>query len=170
MLEDIFFGKLLANQKTDSLTPHPKCLVKKLPWGSLALLLFTYIIFGWLLYTWSASWHIWLIGAALVLLIALALTAPLKILSICFGSLLKSDSQAFITIITMAFVAVVLLRWFPIFVHFLVLLSAASLARLDIQIAGFTGLQAFWILAVVSLVGFCLGLLIHQQLIIHRLF
>jgi hypothetical protein len=143
--------------------------VKKLPWASLMLLLVTYGAFGWLLYAWTISWKVWLLMTAIALLTALALTAPFELMRICLGALLKSDTTAFISIILGSFAAVILLRWFPFFAHFLILLSAASLARLDIQLAGFSGLQAFLILAIFSLSGLSLGLLTHQQLVIHHL-
>ncbi|MEW6495986.1 MAG: hypothetical protein AB1589_26215 [Cyanobacteriota bacterium] len=137
-------------------------LVKKLPWTSLLLLLCTYGVFGWLLNDLYSSWLIWLIGAAYILLIALALTDPQRLIRSFYVSSLKSDSRAFVSVIVGAFVAVVFMNWIGIFVRILVLISACALVRLDLQTAGYSKWQSFWILVVVSLSGFGLGILAKQ--------
>jgi hypothetical protein len=58
--------------------------LKKLPWATLALLLVTYSVFGWL-FSSNFSWNFWLIETALVILIALLLTAPLTLLKAFFS-------------------------------------------------------------------------------------
>uniref|UniRef100_A0ACD5GPQ5 Uncharacterized protein n=1 Tax=Desertifilum tharense IPPAS B-1220 TaxID=1781255 RepID=A0ACD5GPQ5_9CYAN len=52
-----------------------------------------------------------------------------------------------------AFAAVLAISQIYIFATGLILLSAGSLARLDIQTAGYTERQAFWILTATSLIG-----------------
>jgi len=135
--------------------------VKKLPWTSLALLVVTYSTLGWQLYAWSGSWRVWLLGAAFVLLMAFAFTTPAKILATCLDGFLKSDTTAFISMILGAFAVVAILRWLTAFAHFLLLLSASALARLDMELGAYSELQAFAVLAVVSLSGFGLGLLMY---------
>lgn len=135
--------------------------MKKFPWISLGLLFLTYSIFGWLLSVWSSSWQIWLIAVALILLILLAVTEPVRLLTI-FS--LKSDVKAFFVLITITFVVVLILRWLPIFAHIFVLISAAMLARLDLQFTRFSRVKVFLVLAVVSLTGMFLGLLINRLL------
>lgn len=140
--------------------------VKKLPWASLALLLFTYGVFGWLyaprisrgflLWETNVLWE-----ASLVLLISLALSAGVSLVRRFTNALLKSDFSAFITIVVVSFVAVVILRWIEISVRILVLIAAGGLARLDLQIAGFSQLQSFLLLAFSSLAGFSLGLILN---------
>ena len=103
----------------------------------------------------------WLLAIALAFIIALALTAPLSNLKNCLTNLLRSDIRAFISVITVAFSVVVILSWINIFGKILILLSAAALARLDLQTSGFRGQQAFWIIAIASLIGLGLGLTIH---------
>jgi hypothetical protein len=68
-----------------------------------------------------------------------------------------------------AFFAVLILCWINIFVRILVLISAAALVRLDLQTAGYGDWQAFATIAVVSLTGFSLGVITHQQVITHQL-
>lgn len=141
--------------------------VKKLPWLTLLILFFTNSVFGWLL---SASdfsefsWVVWLLGAVYIVLIALALAAPLTLIQNFFGSWLQSDTRAFFSVIIGAFLAVIILCWLEIFVRILVLLSAGALARLDLQTAGYGEWQSFGILAGFSLIGFGLGIVSHELL------
>lgn len=141
--------------------------VKKLPWITLLILLFTNSVFGWLLSTSDLSTFSWLVrmmGAGYIVLIALALAAPLTLIQSFFGSWLQSDTKAFISVIVGAFVSVVILCWIEIFVRILVLLSAGALARLDLQTSGYSEWQSFWVLAFFSLTGFGLGIVTHQFL------
>jgi hypothetical protein len=152
-------------------------LVNKLPLASLSLLLFAYGVFGWLvaldaqkdnLTTLSGiSSVLWLDGA-IILLLALSLAAPFKLIQNFYTSWMKSDTKAFFAVIFGAFFAVVILHWVDVFAHILVLLSAGALVRLDLQTAGYTKWQAFGVLVFVSLVGFGLGFIGHQ-LVLHQL-
>lgn len=137
-------------------------LVKKLPWASLALLLLTYGVFGWL-FAADVSKKVLLWETALVLLIALGLTAGMAALKRFISALLKSDFSAFITIVVVSFVAVVILRWIVISIRILVLVSAGALVRLDLQTSGYSQLQSFLILAFVSLAGFGLGWMLNPE-------
>lgn len=139
-------------------------LVKKLPWASLLLLVFAYGLFGWLISVSYLSWVIWLMGVAYILLISLALTAPFGLIKSFYSSWLKSDTRAFISVIVGAFVSVIIITWLEVFIRILVLISASALVRLDLQTAGFTKWQAFSILIIISLAGFCLGLLTQRLL------
>ena len=144
--------------------------MKKLPWASLALLLLTYITFGWILYAWTLSWRVWLLTAFFVVLISLALTFPLRSIQFFFAGALRTDTRALIFILAISFFAVVLLTWFQTFVRVLVLLSSGLLARLDLHNADFKVIPTFAIMTIVALVGLGLGLLIHHWLILHPLF
>lgn len=145
--------------------------MKKLPLPSLLLLLFTDSIFGWLiaasqlLVDSDKAGFLWLLGAGYVMLIVLALTAPLTMIQTVYSSWLKSDTRALLSIIFSAFLAVILIRWIQIFIRILVLLSAGALVRIDLQVAGYTPLQAFKILTVFSLTGYGLGIIAHQLVI-----
>lgn len=136
--------------------------MQKLPWSSLILLLFTHSVFGWLLATPYTAWSIWLIWAVGILLISLALAAPLKLIRELFGSLLKSDNRAIIWVIVCSFIAVLLLCWINLFIRVLVLIAASARARLDLLTMGCNNWLAFGILGVVSLVGYGLGLWVYQ--------
>lgn len=146
--------------------------VKKLPWASLLLLLFTYGLFGWLIAAedrkltkdWLSdiSLVFWLMGVIYTLLITLALTAPFALIRNFYSSWLKSDTRAFISIIIGSFFAVIILKWIEVFIRILVLISAAALVRLDLQTAGYRRWQAVGILLAVSLIGFYLGVITYQ--------
>lgn len=138
--------------------------VKKVPWVSLSLLLLSYGVFGWLLSATDRSWLLWLMGAIFTLVIAISLIEPLAVIQTFYTAWLKSDARAFISVIIGAFIAVVIIRWLDFFLRLLVLLSAATLARLDLQTAGYGKWQAFGVLVIVSLSGFGLGLFGHQLL------
>lgn len=133
--------------------------IKKLPWASLLLLVFTYGLFGWLISTTDRSIWLWLMGSSYILLIALALTAPFTLVKTFYTNWLKSDTSAFLSVIVGAFVAVLIVTWIEAFVHILVLFSASALVRLDLQTSGYNEWQCFSILVIISLTGFGLGIL-----------
>ncbi len=101
-------------------------------------------------------------GAVYVLLIALALTAPLTLIQTVYSSWLSSDTRALLSVILGAFVAVIVIRWIQIFIRILVVLSAGALVRLDLQVSGYRGWQAFGIIGAFSLIGYSLGIIAHQ--------
>jgi|SRR4028118_516969 hypothetical protein len=138
--------------------------VKKLPWASLLLLLFTYGVFGWLVSAGEKSWLLWLMGAVYISLITLALTAPFTTMRSFYGSWLQSDTRAFLSVIVGALFAAIVLAWIEVFIRILVLIAAGALARLDLQTAGYSRWQAFGILVSVSLIGFALGVVKQQWL------
>lgn len=138
--------------------------VKKLPWASLLLLMFTYGVFGWLVSAGEKSWLLWLMGAVYISLITLALTAPFTTMRSFYGSWLQSDTRAFLSVIVGAFFAAILLAWIEVFIRILVLIAAGALARLDLQTAGYSRWQAFGILVGVSMIGFALGVVTQQWL------
>lgn len=135
--------------------------IKKLPWASLLLLVFTYGLFGGLISATDRSIWLWIMGASYILLIALALTAPFTLMKTFYTSWLKSDARAFLSVIVGAFVAVLIVTWIEVFVRILVLLSAGALVRLDLQTAGYNEWQCFSILVIISLTGFGLGILMQ---------
>lgn len=137
--------------------------MKNVPWISLILLLTANSSFGWLLALYSLFPRV---GAAiLVFLIALFLTTPFTNLKVCLNQVLKSDTTAFSFAIIAAFFSVFLLSWIEVVVHFFILFSAGALVRLDLQNTGCSSKQAFWMLSVISLGGFILGLGIHLAIL-----
>jgi hypothetical protein len=135
--------------------------VKKLPYLSSILLWLTYLVLGWRIYQWATNWRTSLLAALLVLLMAIVLTSPATVVDFFVDGFLRSDVRAFISVIIISIVLILAVVWFPIFAHFLVLISAALLARLDMQISGFKRRYAFAVLACISLSGLATGLWLH---------
>lgn len=152
---------------------------RKIPWLALGIALLAYGVFGWAVAESSIVWSetiveqgktwgliiddeyasaiIDLLGAVLIVAIALCLTAPIALITIFFGSWLKSETKAWISILVWAFAIVFILRWINYFVRFLVLLCANLLGRLEFQSAGYNSWQTFVILTLACLGGFGLG-------------
>ncbi|MEO6863359.1 MAG: hypothetical protein ABI180_17770 [Microcoleus sp.] len=125
---------------------------------SLILLFVTYFIFGWKLSEFDVPPHLtWFLAVAAVLVLAIALSFPLKGTKKLIMRWISSDAGAFISIIVGALLAVLVVTWLHLFVTGLVLTSAGALARLDIQIFGHQRWRTFAILAAVSMTGLGLG-------------
>ncbi|NES94623.1 MAG: hypothetical protein F6K32_05220 [Desertifilum sp. SIO1I2] len=144
---------------------------QKLPWISLSILVLTYTTYGFTLplsplpevegFQWHRAYTMWAIAAALAVFFAALLTAPLRSAKTLLAAWSKTDLGILIAAVGFAFTAVLAISQIYIFATGLILLSAGSLARLDIQTAGYTERQAFWILTVTSLIGLIVGWLMH---------
>lgn len=144
--------------------------MKKNSWHSLTLLFLTYFTFGWKLSEFDVPPHLtWFLAVASILLLAVALSFPLKDTKSLMMRWFSSDVGAFISIILGAFVAVVVVTWLHLFATCLVLISAGALARLDIQISGWKNWRAFAVLATISLTGLGVGGALEYLLITGRL-
>ncbi|MBO1347788.1 MAG: hypothetical protein EBE86_010515 [Hormoscilla sp. GUM202] len=146
--------------------------MKKLPWPSLAILLVTYTTFGCTLpsvklsemveYPGNFSQLAWALAAVLALLLSAALTVPLRKTKRWLIRWLKTDVGMFTGVVTSVFFSALILSRIHLFGSPIVLLLAGSLARLDIQTAGFSERQAFWILTVASLAGLVQGWIVNH--------
>lgn len=150
--------------------------IKKIPWLSLIILLLTYGSFGWIYSSWGVkfmSQAIWLreledsiatsilysMGSIVVLLIALVFTAPISLITLGIDKWLKSDGRAFLSIFLGAFAFAVIVQRVDYFARFLVLISAALLVKLDLQLVGCKRWLSFSILTIFCLLGFIGGIL-----------
>jgi len=132
--------------------------MKKNSWVSLTLLFVTYFIFGWKLSEFDVPPHqTWFLAIASILVLAIALSFPMRNIKALISGWFSSDIGAFLSIIVGAFVAVVVFAWMHLFATCLLLISAGALARLDIQISGWKNWRAFAVLATISLTGVGLG-------------
>lgn len=131
--------------------------MKKLPWLSLVLLFSAYTTFGWFLISATATLLVWILVFVLTLCQALLLTTWFDGLRRFLSAWLRSDMGYFVLIIICAIGFSAALVWFKTFGYFLVLVSAEILARLDLQNAGFTRLQALVLLTLFSLSGLVAG-------------
>lgn len=98
-----------------------------------------------------------LLAVAWILLSSMAFISPLTNFSAFMRRWFQSDTVAMMTIFMLAGLAAVILYWLHVFLQVLTILAVDILARIDIQYAGLTGIQAFWILTAVSLTGLILG-------------
>ncbi|GAB4320053.1 MAG: hypothetical protein OHK0047_02450 [Leptolyngbyaceae cyanobacterium] len=109
--------------------------------------------------------HIGLLAIGWILVSSLAFISPLTNFSSFISRWFKSDAVAFLTIVTIAGMAAVILYWLHVFLQIFTILAADALARIDIQAAGMSGIQAFWLLVLVSLTGLITGWLLNVFLI-----
>ncbi len=97
------------------------------------------------------------LAIAWIFISAFAFIAPLTSFSRFISRWFKSDTVAFLAIFCMAALAAVILYWLHVALQILTILAAEALARIEIQMSGSSGLQAFWILTLVSLLGLSIG-------------
>lgn len=155
------------------------------PWVSLGLFCLAYGIFGWLVGETATDWQGWILshqdwfvweifagemneaialqmvygfGAMLIILLMILLTAPFKVMHVLFGSWLRSDTKAVISVLFWALAAVLIMTWSHYFARIFVLISAGILCHLDLQLCGYRSWQVFIILSLLSLGSYGLGL------------
>ncbi len=131
--------------------------LKRLPWTSLGLLLAAYSTLGWVLFAAYAPWYAWVVIVVGIFLLVGYLTASWLNIRDSIGLLFQSDARAFVVAVTVAFLSVVMIAWFHLFAHALLLVCAVILARLDAETLGWRDRKAFWILFIVCMVGLVLG-------------
>ncbi len=161
----------------------------RLPGTSLGMLLVTYLVFGYNLprsdfarflaarcigepaitfsqFSDTSCWSIlrvwvWVAGGISAVVLSALLTAPLRRTKKFLMQWIRTDLGLFISS-TLVVCTVVLLLWkLHIFATGMVLFAAGALARLNLQTAEFSEWQAFWLLAIASLVGLGLGWILH---------
>ncbi len=151
-------------------------MLKQIPWLSLTVLLLTYGAFGWSYSSWGveaieqgrllskleteiALPIVYGLGTMLIVLIAIIFTAPISLITISLNSWLKSDARAFISIFIGAFAFTIIVQRVDYFAKFLVLLAAALLVKLDLQLAGYRKWLSWLIVTFFCLLGFIGGIL-----------
>ena len=151
--------------------------LKKIPWLSLSILIIAYGTFGWIYASWAvkfidqgklfywvlekdiATIFIYGLGIFWVLLIALAFTAPIALMTISIGSWFNSDARAFMSIVFGAMAFALIVQWLGLFAKFFVLLASAILVRIDLRTAGLNMLISLFIIGCCCLLGFGGGIL-----------
>ena len=127
---------------------------KKIPWLSLSIMAMAYGAFGWIYASWSLRFidqgklFYWVLekniitillsglGVAWILLIALAFTAPVALMTVSIGKWIGSDFGAFMSIILGAMAFALIVQRLDLFAKFFVLLASALLFRLDLKTIG----------------------------------
>jgi uncharacterized protein YacL len=155
-------------------------LLKKIPWLSLIILLLTYSAFGWMYSFWAvklieegrllsqletelALRLIYGFGTILIMLVALIFTAPISLITVSLNSWLKSDIITFLSIFIAAFAFTLVVQRVDYFVEFLLLLAAALLVKLDLQLAGYQKWLSWSIVTFFGLLGFIGGILAYDK-------
>ena len=151
-------------------------MLKSIPYLSLALLLITYGAFGWIYSSWGvkaveqgillskleteiALGVVYGLGTMWIVLIAVVFTAPISLITISFNSWLKSDARAFLSIFIGAFAFTIIVQRLDYFAKFLVLLAAALLFKLDLQLVGYRKWLSWFIVTFFCLLGFIGGII-----------
>lgn len=131
--------------------------MQRIPWISFGLLLAAYSTFSWFLYSLTLSWAVWALVIAFALFQALLLTALADSLKALIDRWLRSDLGYFTSIVIAALLVAIIFVWIRIFSYILVVVAAETLARLDLQNAGFSRAHSLIFLTVISLAGLALG-------------
>jgi hypothetical protein len=139
-------------------------VITRLPWLSLMLLLLAYTTFGKFVFTNERTLLIVIVTALVGLGVAIIMMNPLKGVRRMLIRWFDSDTVAFTVLVGLAAFASILLNWFQIFLPVIMILAAESLARIDIQTAEFTPLQACGILTAIAWLGLGLGWYMTQIL------
>ncbi|AFZ35115.1 hypothetical protein Sta7437_1548 [Stanieria cyanosphaera PCC 7437] len=151
--------------------------LKKVSWLSTTLLLVTYATYGWLYARWAVvliehgNLFYWVLekdliasllyglGIFWILLISIAFTAPIALMTVSLNSWLQSEARAFLSIFIGALAFALIVQWLEVFAEFFILLAAGILVKLDLQTAGYSRSRATMILVILCLLGFGSGVL-----------
>ena len=153
--------------------------IYRFPWLYLGLVFLAYGVFGWIV---AKSMNLWIaqfreviaywglslspmtaklliysLISLVIFVIILILTIPVKSFKFLFGSWLKSDNQAMVSLLFWSFVLVLVICFLENFIRFLVLFSSNILGRLKLQELDYKGYQIILILITVSFLGFTTG-------------
>ncbi|MDF5724499.1 MAG: hypothetical protein PUP91_29370 [Rhizonema sp. PD37] len=132
-------------------------ILKRPPWVSLALLVVTYAILGWVISAANVRPFVWLVAAIAVFSLVGFWTTPWSSMANYSVFVFKSSLRTFAFVILAAFLAFLMIARFSVFLDTLVVIAAIILARIDFQLSGFSRKQAFWTLSIFSLVGLACG-------------
>jgi hypothetical protein len=139
-------------------------LVRRFPWLSASLLFIAYAVFSKLIISTAHLWSSLLSAAILGVVLAFVLMHPLTSSEKLLTKWFRSDTIAFMSLLTMAAFASILLNWFKVFVPVIMVLCAEALVRIDLQTAEYSQFQALAILVVVTWMGLGLGWLMAMYL------
>lgn len=136
--------------------------MKITPLFSILLIFLANFNLGWVLSQSKSPQWVWLAATFFILIMAESLASPWALIRNVFFRWVESDVRAFITVLFTSFGAVIMLSWVDISAHLLILVIAASIARLDLQTAAVSELNAFLILAGLSFLGLGGGWLLYH--------
>lgn len=135
--------------------------VKKVTWLSLFLLILTYFTFGWTLFEAALNLYAWGVIVATIVGLCLLFTTPINQLQKPIIKWFATDFGTFVSVLLGSFIIVVIATYLNTFAKILLILSATTLARIELQTLGIRNWSAFFILLTTSLLGLGLGLGFH---------
>ncbi|HTL89062.1 MAG TPA: hypothetical protein VL134_06660 [Leptolyngbya sp.] len=133
---------------------------RRFPWLSASLLFVAYAIFSKLIISTAHLWTTLVTAAGLGVILALIMMHPLTSSQKLLAKFFRSDSVAFAWLVCIAAFSSILLNWLKIFMPIIMVLSAESLVRIDLQTAEYTQTQALAVLVVIAWLGLGLGWLL----------
>ena len=121
----------------------------------------TYLALGWMLVDAEMGVYGWggIVGSIIVL--CLLFTSPIERLQKPIDQWFKTDFATFLTVLLGSFLIVVIATYLDTFAKFVLIISATTLSRMELQTQGIKNWSAFFILLGASLLGLVLGFGIH---------
>ncbi|MBW4578717.1 MAG: hypothetical protein KME42_03975 [Tildeniella nuda ZEHNDER 1965/U140] len=99
-----------------------------------------------------------------IVIASIAFMSPLTSFNRFINRWFKSDTVAFLALCIIAGMVAFILLWLQLALHISTILASEALARIDIQTLGFSQLQAFWILVLLSSTGLAIGWVVRLWL------
>ena len=96
-----------------------------------------------------------------IVISSIAFMSPLTSFSDFVNRWFHSDTVAFTAIFLVAGLSAVILYWLHVFTQILTTLAAETLARIDLQTRDVNGMQSFWLLTTVCLIGLGFGWIVN---------
>ena len=132
-------------------------ILKRLPFVSLVLLLFTYTTLGWVISKAYAPKFIWVLTVITILVLLGGLTISWRRLTHYSFVLFQSNLRSFSITVLGAFLFFLMIAQFRVFLDTLLIISANILLRIDVQTSGLGERQTFFLTSIFSLTGLALG-------------
>lgn len=125
----------------------------------------TYLALGWTLFPAEMTPYAWggILGSIVVL--CFLFTTPINQLQRPIVKWFKTDLGTFISVLFASFMIVVIATYLDTFAKVLLILSATTLSRIELQTLGIRSWSAFFILLITCFSGLALGLGFHYLII-----
>ena len=135
------------------------------PLLSALLLLLSYGSFAWFLSHQGVGAIMWAVAIAFALAQVLLLTVLADSSKLAVDAWLRSDLGYFSCVILGALLVAFAFIWVRVFGYILVAIATTMLMRLDLQLVGFTRLQAWLLLTLLSLSGLAMGRVVSYYIV-----
>lgn len=143
-------------------------IIRKIPWGSLLLLVLTYINIGWATCQLRSSSLNWLLLVMAILILTSCFNAPWRKISGFLYFFLRSNLRYFGVTLLGSFLLFFVLARFRMFLDILVVVATIILVRLDFQTLGYREKTAFRLISLISFLGLVSGFMLHFLFVKYR--